>query len=301
MSESAEIAGTASGSISSEGSTSETVVNEAEISELEQSINEAPAPKKYKVKIDGQDLEVAEDELLQGYQTNKAAQQRFNEAARMRKQAEEFVRIAKTDPKRLLSHPDIGIDMLAFARDILAEQMEEEMLSPQEKELRNREKRLEEFERQQRSQEEALRASEVEKYTKQYEEEYSNGIVEALQISGLPKSPKTVAAIAKKMKEAMEAGFDVKPVDVVRFVKRDYIEEIKSLFGSADADTILSMIGDDISTKVVKGHLNKAKKGKTIPQMTQATQPVTPKTTTKAKPMSRDEWRDAIAKRVRGS
>ena len=300
MSESAEIAGTASGSISSEGSAPETAVNEAEITELEQSIQEAPAPKKYKVKIDGQDLEVAEDELLQGYQTNKAAQQRFNEAARMRKQAEEFVRIAKTDPKRLLSHPDIGVDMLAFARDILAEQMEEEMLSPQEKELRNREKRLEEFERQQRNQEEALRASEVEKYTKQYEEEYSNGIVEALQISGLPKSPKTVAAIAKKMKEAMEAGFDVKPVDVVRFVKRDYIEEIKSLFGSADADTILSMIGDDISTKVVKGHLNKAKKGKTIPQMTQATQPVTPKTTQKAKPMSRDEWRDAIAKRVRG-
>lgn len=278
--------------------TASPVTDESTLSELEKTVSETPTPKKYKVKIDGQDLEVDESELLSGYQSTKAAQQRFNEAARMRKQAEEFVKILKTDPKRALTHPGIGVDLVSFARDVLAEQLEEEMLSPQEKELRNTKKKLAEFEENQRRQEEALRQSEIEKYTKVYEEEYTTGIIDALAESGLPKTESTVSSIAKYMMMALENGLDVKPKDVVQFVKRDYIAQIKSIFGPADADTLLSLLGDDISNKVVKGHINKVKKGKSIPSLTEPTKPAGGVRRDEPKQMSNFEWREQLQKNL---
>lgn len=285
----------------------ESQVNESEINELEASVSEsteqAPAPKSFRVKVDGQEIEVTEEELLSGYQSTKSAQQRFNEAARMRKQAEEFIKIAKTDPKKLLTHPNIGIDLKAFANDILAEMLEEEMLSPQEKELRSTKKKLAEYEEAKRKEEEARKQSEMEKYTQLYEQEYTEGIVSALETSGLPKSESTVKKMASYMLLALENGLDVKPKDVVEFVKRDYINEVKSLFGSAEYDTIVSMLGDDISNKVVKGHLNKVKK--TQPQTNRITEPTKPaivdkKSEKSQRTMTRDEWLKMIADRAKG-
>jgi len=291
------------GSISSEGTNeaSESENTGDDLSELEQSIANVPQPKRYKVKIDGDEQEVDEQELLSGYQSTKAAQKRMNDAARLRKQSEEFLRIASTDPRRALDA--LGVDIKAFARDYLAEQLEEEMLSPQEKELKTTKQRLAEYEKQQRVQEEALRATEVEKFTKHYEEEYTTGIIEALEVGGLPKTESTIAGIAKYMLQAMEAdirdknGNPVKitPKDVVHFVKRDYLAQINSLFGSANEDILLELLGDEVSNKVVRGHLKKSK-GKTIETKTKPTVPANPANREKPKALSRDEWRESIRK-----
>lgn len=292
------------------GSTNETSsINEnteqfdSDINELESSLthlNEHP-PKTYRVKIDGEELDVTEDELLSGYQSTKSAQQRFNEAARLRKQSEELIRIAKTDPKKLLAHPDIGVDLRQFANEILAEMVEEEMLSPQEKELRDTKKRLMEYEDERRQAEEVAKNAEFEKYSQLYEQEYTTNIVSALETSGLPKTESTVKKMASYMLLALENGLDVKPSDVVEFVKNDYITEVNSLFGSADSDTILSLLGENISSKVVKGHLNKVKGRTPQNKVTELTQPKNATTDkSHSRTLTRDEWLANIKKRANG-
>lgn len=260
---------------------------------------ETPQVKTYKVKIDGQEVDITEDELLKGYQSTKSAQQRFNEAALMRKQAEELVKIAKNDPRKLLTHPDIGVDLKKFANDILAEMMEEELLSPQEKEQRAMKKKLAEYEAERERQRAEAEQAEMDKYVQLYEQEYTNGIVEALETSGLPRTETTVKKMASMMLLALENGLDVKPKDVVEFVKRDYMAEVKSLFGAANEDIILSLLGDDISNKVVKGHLKKVKPKQAETKVTEVTTSAK-KSQSQSRTLTRDEWLNQIRNRAKG-
>ena len=52
----------------------------------------------YKVTVDGQEMEVDEDELRRGYAHNKAAAKRMEEAAFTRKEAEQVIRLFKDNP-----------------------------------------------------------------------------------------------------------------------------------------------------------------------------------------------------------
>lgn len=261
----------------------------------------AEAIKTWRVKIDGEEQDVSEEELLKGYQSTKSAQQKFNEAAHMRKQAEEFIKLAKSDPRKLLTHPGIGVDLQAFANAILSEQLEEQLLSPEEKELRDTKRKLAEYEEAKRIQEEARQQEELDKYTQMYEQEYTEKIIGALETSGLPKTEYTVKKIAEKMLIAAERGLDVEPADVIQFVKADYMNDIKMLFGSANEDILLSMLGDDVTKKVVKGHLKKVQpKIKSPVKMTTPTKAVIPgqkQESTRNK--SREEWLKEIAERAK--
>lgn len=276
-----------SSEINSEGIGSESPVITEDMSPAEI----AHEIRKFKVKIDGQELEVDEDELLRGYQTTKSAQQKFNEASLLRKQSEEFIRLAKSDPRKLLTHPGIGIDLQEFANSILAEQYEEQLLSPEEKELRNLRNQLAEFENQKKEAEARAQQEELDKYTAMYEQEYTEKIIGALETSGLPKTEYTVKKIAEKMLIAAERGLDVEPADVIHFVKADYMNDIKTLFGAANEDILMQLLGDDITKKVLKGSMKKIK-GKapvTPTRITEPTKPITGKPQ-ENKFLSREEW-----------
>ena len=55
--------------------------------------------RKLKVKIDGKEVEVSESEVIANYQQGKVASQRFQEASKMRKEAEAILQYAKSNPK----------------------------------------------------------------------------------------------------------------------------------------------------------------------------------------------------------
>ena len=93
-----------------------------------------PQKRLYRVKIDGQEMEVDESELLAGYQRAKAANKRFEEAAKQRKQAEHFLKLLRTDPVKVLQHPEVGHDVRQLAEDYLAEIIKKEKMSPEERE-----------------------------------------------------------------------------------------------------------------------------------------------------------------------
>ena len=72
---------------------------------------EAVPEKKYKVKVNGQDREFTEAELIERASRAEAADQRFQEAARLKREAEEL-RQAPKEPAK----PEIEEDDLALAR-----------------------------------------------------------------------------------------------------------------------------------------------------------------------------------------
>lgn len=260
------------------------------------------AIKKYKVKVDGEDLDVDEEELLRGYQLSKASQKRMSEAAQLRQQAEELVKLAKTDPRKLLTHPSIGHDLKAFAEQILAEHLEEALMDPKDKELRDTKKRLAEFESAQKAIKDAEDAKQRQALYEHYETDISNKIASALDTSGLPKNESTVKRMAQYMKLAIDNGMDVQPADVVELVRNDYVNEVKSLFGSTNEDTMLSLLGDDLTNKAVKAHMKKTQKTAPKVNRVQPSQQSTGdgRATQPNQKMSRAEWKKAMEERLKG-
>lgn len=259
---------------------------------------EQTGPKKYTVKIDGEELEVTEEELLKGYQTSKAAQKRFHEGAQMRQQALELIELAKKDPRKLLTHPDINVDVKAFAEQLLTEYMEEQMLSPEEKELRATKKKLQEYEDAKRKQEEELEQQRVAELTKKYEEDIYKQIVGVLETTNVPKTNQTVRRAAYYMWVANNQGYTLSNEQLGQLVRDDYINDIKSLFGAANEETLISLLGDDITNKAVKAHLAKVKKAQPQPKKQEIQPSTQPKKEGKPSKMSPDEWKKKNEERI---
>lgn len=237
----------------------------------------AAAPKMYEVTIDGQKHQVAENELVQNYQMRKASEDRMNEAALMRKQAEAFLRSAKTDTASALR--ELGIDPVEFANKLAQEQIENELLDPKDRELRDTKKKLSEFQKSKEA-EEATRAeaeakAAADSYAADIQPKIQKAIVEAKLPSTGTAGAKTWDRIVSYMIKFNEAGYDgiklpmVQPKDVIDLVVKDYQEDVRALLGAGEDDAIANILGDEILGRVSKAQLKRIqaaqKQGKVVP------------------------------------
>jgi len=101
-----------------------------------------PAPKKYKLKVDGREEELDEESVSKLAQMGRASSKRFQEAAQSRKQSEDFIKMLKEDPASVLTNPAIGIDLRKFAEDYLMKQYEQEKMTPEQRQMKDYEARL---------------------------------------------------------------------------------------------------------------------------------------------------------------
>lgn len=200
-----------------------------ESTEGEEQPSQAPK-KKYKVKIDDQEQEVDEDEIVKGYQLAKASSKRFQEASDLRKEIGDFVNSVKQNPMELLKRLNItpadlvkksGMDHREFlkaygdpyeiAEQLLMEKIEEASLTPEQKRLRELEakeaawKSKEEKELKERAEKE-----ENEKLTRmeqEYVAQLEESMVQVIQSSGIKPTPKLIAQIAYEL-DLMTRGDD---------------------------------------------------------------------------------------------
>jgi len=249
--------------------------------------------KKHKVKVDGEEIEVDEDEVLKNYQLKKASDKRFQEGMQARKQAEEFIRLLKTDPLKVLSHPSIGVDVKKWAEDFLVKEMQKEMMTPEQKQMEEYKSKLAKY---QELEEEAKRKSEDEKkeaVRNELREGYHKQIIGALETSGLPKTEYTVGRMIHYMAKGLQGRYELDASDVVDLVRRDYINDTKALYSNLDADALVQLLGDDVAKKIRKYDLNKVKN----PLANKGAVPSNSGIST-AKPkdnkMSREDWRSYL-------
>jgi hypothetical protein len=253
--------------------------------------------RKFKVKVNGSDMEVDEAELIAGYQTRKAADEKFREAAMSRKQAEEFIHMLQVNPLKVLQDPRLGHDARKLAEEFLMSQYEEESMDPRDRELRDAKAQLqaieEEKKRIQTEQEEAQKAELVEKY----QQDIQGQIISTLESSGLPKSPHTVKRMAYYMHQGLQRGMSLTAQDVVSLVKNDYIQEQKALFGSLDGELLIQMLGDDVATKIRKHDISKIKSPqKQLSTPAKQAEGSSRPASKQEKKMSMEDWKEKMAK-----
>ena len=223
----------------------------------------------YKVTVDGEDMEVDENELLRGYAHNKAASKRMEEAAMSRKEAEQVLRLFKESPKEAFKL--LGRDARQFAEQVINEELQEALLSPQERELREYKRELEKYQQSEKQAREQYEKEQMEAEMARYTEKIQAEIVGVLENAGLPKTERTVGRIAHYMQAALHAGYkDVTPADVIEHVKNDYIADFKSFMGSMSEDQIEMFLGNDIVRKVAKSTVKKGVQPTSVPKSVNA-------------------------------
>lgn len=235
--------------------------------------------RKYKIKIDKEEseLELDDDQIRNHIQKGLAADKKFKEAAEKRKEAEAFIELLRTNPKALLKHPALGLKAREIAEELLAEELEQEMMDPKEREIQKLKAELDaRTKKDAEAAETARQAQEAEK-VKGFEDHYVADIRTTIEKSGLPLNQGTVNAVRDYMLASMQAVMNehdgdeaaqdaaiekIKASDVIELVRKDFQAEVKKLFSSTDMTQLIEMIGEDGLKKIRDADMKRLKNPK---------------------------------------
>ena len=226
----------------------------------------------YKVMVDGQELDVDENELRRGYAHNRAASKRMEEAAMARKEAVEAIKLLKENPKAAMEQ--LGLSPRQFAEMIINEELSDAMLSPEQKELRSYKQKVEQFENERRQAQQTYEQQQMEAEINRQAESIQGEIINVLDSAGLPKTERTIGRIVYYMQSAIEAGYNVSPKDVIDQVKQDYRYDINSLLGGLPEEVLETFLGKDMISRIAKSTVKSERKMTTVPKEVNANRTV---------------------------
>lgn len=220
----------------------------------------APTPaeiRKLKLKLEGGEVELPENEVIALAQQGKVAQKRFQEAAQMRREAEEVLSFLKANPKEAFQK--LGIDVRKFSEDTLMEILQQETMSPEQRKAKEMEQELRKYRDAEKAAADKKQAEEMQRLESTHLNNYQETFIKALQVAGLPRTTFTVKRMAEHQIVANRKGYTIDPQSLAKLVREDYDLAQKEIYGSADEDTLLNLLGDDGVKKVQKALIKKLK------------------------------------------
>lgn len=222
----------------------------------ETEVSEAPQPRKYKVKVDQEEMEVDEEELLKGYQLSKASNKRFQEASTLQKQVERLIEDSRKDPRKMFEV--LGLNPREWSEQLLLQELEESLLTPADKQRRQEQQELEEYRQQKltakQKQEEAEKASYFEKASQEIDDEISQVLIE----SNLKPTARNIARMAEYMLASMgEDGSRLSAKDAFGKVRNDYSQDIQDLLQTTPIEKLIELLPKNFINELRRHELSK--------------------------------------------
>lgn len=220
-------------------------------------------PKALKLVIDGKEEELPIEEVKRLAQLNKAGHKKFEEAAKLRREAEEKEAKWNRDLKAILrekmaSNPETIKDL----EDVFAEYIEQQRETPEQKEQRTMREQLEEYKRRAEEAQKSVEQRQFEELQQKSQKIIGDMITGNLKDSGLPQTPYTVKRVAEYMSVLRGAGYSLEQInmkDVVHRVRSDYNQDLTQMIAPMDGDMIIKLFGDDLVNKIRKADLARLK------------------------------------------
>lgn len=261
--------------------------------------------RRLKLKMDGQELDLPEEEVIKLAQQAGVSAKRFQEAAALKKQTEQVLEFLQSQPaaalKKIITDPAAYRKLL---EDELTEIVRRDSETPEAKKIREQEERLQAYaakekeatEAQAKAKAEAEKAASDKAHQEKeakYVQQYTETFTKALEESGLPVDPKTFARMATLQRINLKKGFDLDASSLAKIVREDFMAEQKHVLGKMDGEKLMEFLGDEVVKKLSKAQIKKLKATNVQKFATPAPDPVqdTKPTTT--------SWRE-FQKRKRG-
>lgn len=243
------------------------VLEDSDSSEEEVAEAKEELVKRISMKVNGkeEDFDLSNDEhierLKQMAQKGEGADQKFQEASKMRKQMEAFAQLMQKDPIAALKK--LGHDPDKIAELHMQKRIEEMQKSPDQIEREKLQKEVEDI----KAERDRLANDKHEAEKKVAQETYSrqldNEIAEALSTSEMPKTPYVVKRLAEYMMIGLKRDSNFQVADAVPLVERQIKKELQEMLGDMPEDVIERILGKKVSDKLRKRRINKMKK---VPQ-----------------------------------
>lgn len=222
-------------------------------------VAKTPAEKEVIRKIKVGDQEYDEAVLASMIEKSKGADKKFLEAAKSRKEAMRFFKMAKENPREFLEKT--GVDPKKFSYDEVAKDIQDKLRDPREVELEAAKKRLEEFEKKEAEEKKTKAQQKLEKEAKALEARFHAEIIDALESTpSIPKNGFSVAKIAKYIDTVRDkTGVLLSAKEVVNVIDRDIRGEVSGILKGATAEQIIELIGAEGAELIRQYHLAQLK------------------------------------------
>ena len=202
----------------------------------------------HELNINGKQKKVGKDELYKLAQLGGSASEKFESAAKQKKEVEKIIARAKTDPIGALTDPELGLteDQIreAFEKWYSKKYIEPETLTPEQRRLKELEEKNSKWEESEKKQKEELAKAEEEKLTAFEREKLQKDIVSAIDANGLKKTPFVVSRLAFYTNANLKNGWDA-PMDLIVQKVKEESDAIASDFLDEDnIDMFIKRYGD---------------------------------------------------------
>lgn len=236
----------------------------------------------FTVKVDGVEKKVTKDELLKDYQIKEASYQRLQKAEALKDEVKPYLSVVRALKKGDLSVlKELGLkreDVLNFSEKELKAYIEEQQLSPEQREAKEA-----------KEERDALKREKEILLADQAAQKVEDEIIDAFKDAAIPLkgNPRLIRRVAENMYADLEAGYQPSAKKSLKRVQDtidlEFKEYVERCLGK-DADKFL----DNLPTKLVDGIRKKGVK------QVQSQMPSGRKSATTNKPKSpiSDEFRD---------
>lgn len=221
----------------------------------------AAEKKAWKLKVGGKDVEVNEEELLKRAQMGYSADEKWQEAAKMRKQMENFIGLLQEDPAAALEKMGFNVDEMAEKR--IQQRIEEMKKSPEQVEKEKIEKELKSLKDERERERQQQRDSELKNIQDKYAIELETEISQAFDNTelGLPKSPYIIKRMADVLIQdvKMNKKQTLSAKKALEIVQDEVREELNNMYSLAPDEVFEKLVGKDRLNKYRKGKIKKSK------------------------------------------
>lgn len=290
----------------SEGQEPETKENKKSTSLPEAKEEEKkPTPKKYKVKVDDEESEVDEDELIRGYQKQKSADGRLRKAAQQQKQIKQFLDNLKSGDHNFLAKV-LGKDQAKkMAEKLLLEEIEYEELPEHEKTIRQLQKEKEELQKEKETQEQQRVLRERKQLEEKAGKELEQDVLTAIKESNIKPNNLVLRSMVDHMKASLTHTKKRLPAkEALSFVNSILPKQTAEYIGSLPSEKILEfkkLLPKNVLEAFRKDDQNQVLSQTAVSQRTDPEERSTPKRTrVKDRRMTTDEWFNKMEKRLGG-
>lgn len=212
----------------------------------------APPAAAPRVSVGGREYDAAEIEAALAARASVTDE--FKTLAQQQADFASKVAAAKTPAQVRKLLADIGVDAAQFSEDTLIEAMENEKLTPEQRELKTL---REEKAAAQKAKEDASKAdaeAKAEAKANELRASYETQFMSALTDAGLPKTVESVQKLAGIVREALDAGFEVTPAEAATLYRARYHESVRADFKSMTPAQVRDIIGSDVWASLLKEH-----------------------------------------------
>lgn len=213
---------------------------------------------KHKVKFNGEEREVSYDELIRDYQNAKESTRRYQEAAKLAKEAQTVNQaLEKGDINFLVEKLGPQKARQVF-ENYLIEQMEYDELPPEKKELLSERKRREELERKMSEIEESQKAQRMEALNRQAIAELDAEISEALSEAGKKANPRLALRIIEQIEANLKAkGQRISAKDALKHAQKSVTDDIGAYLEGMSVEDAMAVLPKSLIDSLMKAKVDK--------------------------------------------